>query len=163
MMTKREFNKSLGLAGLGAMLPAISLAKPLSHFLLAQGKESVNVALFDPRYESSQQFAKQLGSQGAQMISTNLDVGTLWFSELAQGFSQSNYRMAGLTSYADLFLLETLAKEVGCKVTAKQQHTTCESHIVQLNKHDSEDRLVRIGGESNMPVERVLYSWVLEA
>lgn len=115
-MNKRDFMKVAGSAGMLAVAPIDTVYG-------SRGKaesETVDIALFDPRYSVSWHFANALKGSDTTMIPTVVDMGELWYGEIEQYQQRKQaFSIAGLTTSADLFVLEMLGSGQGFSVVSR--------------------------------------------
>jgi hypothetical protein len=99
-MNRREF------VVLGASCVAIASSSPLA----SSRKTSAPVlALADPRYKESFNFAQAVTRPDGAMLAISPDIGTVWFELIQPRLRHGAVRLAGLTLPSDLFILERLA------------------------------------------------------
>lgn len=119
-MERRTFVKGAATAGAlaaGPVAAAGSFSKP---------GEVPDIVLHDPRYQGSRDFAEEQRARGALALSTELDAGSLWYGQLGEAVASGANSIAGLTLYADLFLLQELARGEGFELEySREQLADC--------------------------------------
>jgi hypothetical protein len=98
------------LLGLGGAA-ALSFAAP-SHVgiaALAAERSGAMLAVADPRYDESRNFARGLAQAGAPIIRLAPNAGAAWFEAVAPQM-RGGLSLAGLTLDSDFFILERLAE-----------------------------------------------------
>src|SRR5262249_42886360 len=88
-MNRREF------IGFGAACAAIVGGGSLA-FTRSKTPSPV-IALADPRYEVSLNFAQATTQAGGEVLEIAPDIGTLWFGEIELRLKRGTLRLAGLT------------------------------------------------------------------
>lgn len=106
-MERRSFVKGAATAGVLAAGPVAAAG----HF--GAPGDVPDIVVHDPRYRGSRDFALTLAARGARAQSTELDAGSLWRERLRPAVAAGTASIAGLTLYADLFLLQELARGEG--------------------------------------------------
>jgi hypothetical protein len=119
MTSRREFL----LAGLtsGAFL-ALSAQAP-RHGDGGQSSSSSNriyKAIFDERFAAAREFAQDMQRRGIATHAISGDVTALWYHDLHFAWSKAPIQIAGVTTAAALFCLETLARDAGHRVTHRE-------------------------------------------
>jgi len=100
------------LLGLGGAA-ALSLATPSGIDIAAAAPRSgTMVAVADPRYADSRNFARGLARGGASVVRLAPNAGAAWFDAVAPEL-RTGLRLAGLTLDSDFFILERLAEPSG--------------------------------------------------
>ena len=82
------------------------------------------VIVFDERVADSRAFAFRSRTRGAHLVPMGHDIGVLWFQHLMPLVSLSGNTVAGLTRYADAFLLTRFAQGIGLRIAQR----TAEAH-----------------------------------
>jgi len=101
------------LLGLGGAA-ALSLAAPSGIDIAAAAapRSGTMVAVADPRYADSRNFARGLARGGASVVRLAPNAGAAWFDVVAPEL-RTGLRLAGLTLDSDFFILERLAEPSG--------------------------------------------------
>lgn len=121
-MERRTFVKGAATAGALAAGPVAAAGH------ISTPGEVPDVVLHDPRYQGSRDFALELEARGALALSTELDAGSLWYGRLGEAVASGARSIAGLTLYADLFLLQELARRAGFELAySREQLADCRS------------------------------------
>jgi hypothetical protein len=102
------------------------------------------IAVHDPAYRRSHQFAQTLQQQGAQVLALSPDALAIWHRTLKASCAQSpaSARIAGLTTFTDFIVLRDLARAEG---------------LAPMVVHDPDARDARIGQARRA----TLIAWVL--
>jgi len=78
------------------------------------------VVVYDGRYSDARLFAATARRRGAVALPSDRDVAGLWYGRLERGRAAG--AVAGLTTYADMMLMEGLAREAGRRMTIRIAH-----------------------------------------
>lgn len=116
-VTKREFVK--GVAAVGVAVSAgrsADIAAPLSSSR-SSSRPSFDVVVYNNWFPQSREFAARFPD--ARALAVGGDAGQLWYGTLRGLVNSGLRRIAGLTSHADLLILETLARDAGLKVRSR--------------------------------------------
>jgi hypothetical protein len=79
-----------------------------------------DLIVFNDLFPQARAFAASLSEQGARALPIAGDAGRLWYERLRGLIANGHRRIAGLTTHTDLFILETLAREKGLRVSQRQ-------------------------------------------
>jgi hypothetical protein len=119
MTSRREFLHA-GLTG-GAFL-AVSASSSVAHaFTGADTAPHLYKAIFDERFAAARAFARDMRRRGIATHGINGDITALWYHDLHFAWSKAPIQIAGVTTAAALFCLETLARDAGYRVTYREQ------------------------------------------
>jgi hypothetical protein len=109
-VSKREFVK-----GAAAVAVAVSAGRFADN--AARSGLSFDVVVYNNWFPQAREFAARFPD--ARALGVGGDAGQLWYGTL-RGLVNSGFRrIAGLTSHADLLILETLARDTGLKVRSR--------------------------------------------
>jgi hypothetical protein len=97
----------LGLGGAAALSLATSSGIDIA--AAAAPRASAMLAVADPRYADSRDFARALARCGARVVRLAPNAGAAWFEAIAPEL-RPGARLAGLTLDSDFFILERLAE-----------------------------------------------------
>jgi hypothetical protein len=78
--------------------------------------------VFDSGSPWSAQFAAEARLRGAVLFDTRGDVTQLWLQQLLPVWRERPVALAGMTSYASLFALQTVAEDVRVRVVFRAHH-----------------------------------------
>jgi hypothetical protein len=119
-MTSRRAFLHAGLTG-GAFL-AVSASSSVAHaFAGADAPPHLYYkAIFDERFAAARVFARDMHRRGIATHAITGDVTALWYHDLHFAWSKAPIRIAGVTTAAALFCLETLARDAGHRVTHRE-------------------------------------------
>jgi hypothetical protein len=108
---RREFMSAASLAAAWTLWPASTRS--------TAGRIEVQTKLtfaFDARFADSRAFARRASLLGARIVALEDGIDSLWFERLLPD-ARSGNALAGLTGYADAFVLTRLALASGMRVT----------------------------------------------
>jgi hypothetical protein len=114
MASRRDLVKS-GLLAL-APLPAVAGQGPASAL-----EPAVFRAVYDERFPDGRAFAETAAARGWPARPIRGDVTRLWYDELDARWRQGPAAIAGVTTPASLFCLETLARDRGMRLVARTE------------------------------------------
>jgi hypothetical protein len=120
MTNRREFLRT------GAAFSALAMNGLVARGAAAAGPRAtapLHKAIYDDRYAESLRFAAYVAEYGVAVRGiANGDVTDLWYDELDLLWRKKPVAIAGSTQLGPLFVLETLARERGMRVTLRVEH-----------------------------------------
>jgi hypothetical protein len=108
-LSKRDFVK--GAAATAVIAAAASRIGRSSKF---------HAVVYNEWFPQARTFADRLAAQGARVLPIAGDAGRLWYDTLRALVSQGGRRIAGMTTYTDLLILETLARDTRLRVSQRE-------------------------------------------
>jgi hypothetical protein len=111
-VTKRDFVK-----GAAATLTVATVAVDAVARTLAA--DSFDVVVYNEWFPQARAFANQISVQGARALPVEGDAGRLWYGTLRGLIAGGHRRIAGMTTHTDLFILKTLARDHGLRVSER--------------------------------------------
>lgn len=153
MANRRQFIQS------GLALSAIALPGLLPVFpgVPAGGRDRSRSALrierfvFDNRFPEAVEAARHAASQGIRVAETSGDMTDLWYDDLDRRWKEAPMRLAGMTTWHGLFVLETLAADRRMRVVYRSEQKVPRN-------------VLRDGGVAHVlawPRRETLYSWII--
>jgi hypothetical protein len=115
MITRRRFIQIAAALSAGGALAGRTLAA-------VRGDLPLHVALFDERFTDGIRFGRAFEACGTPTRAIRGDVTQVWYSELDPLWRQRAVPVAGLTTYAPLFVLERLAWDHRMRVVWRGVH-----------------------------------------
>jgi hypothetical protein len=115
MLNRREFVQG-GLCATALAASGVALAADASRLPIYK-------VVIDERFAASRAFGAQAARLGAELLPTQGDVTSIWYSDLY--FQWKNAQpgaIAGLTTESALFCLDILARDVGMRVVYRGDH-----------------------------------------
>jgi hypothetical protein len=116
MINKRDFLKqtaaaTTALSAAGVIGPALATVPRMAAEPVPL-KASIAGVVYDARYSDTRAFAAEFGQRGVMLLQTDGDAARLWQGPIkALLDANPSARLAGLTSHADLAVLQTLGAE----------------------------------------------------
>jgi hypothetical protein len=117
-MIRRDLLRLGGGAVLGSALAGPLLAR-----------DAAPIALYDGRYSDARRFAAAAQEHGAMAFDTKGDVATLWHDGRLGG--RVSRGVTGMTGYADLLMIEDLARTAGLRVRFTLEHDARGGNLVR--------------------------------
>jgi hypothetical protein len=119
-VNRREFIK-----GAGALaVPAVIIGSRLGIGTAVPASEAapITAVVFDERYSDCRRFADALARQGAIPFATLGDSAVVWRRSLRSHLASRGGRLAGLTTYSDLVVLQSCRLELQLRVLYQGHH-----------------------------------------
>jgi hypothetical protein len=110
MPNRREFISALAAYPLAARLARAEPYRP-------------SMVVYDPAFPDSAAFAAEAVRRGATVHAIGSDAGSVWMNQIEPRWRRGPAVVAGLTSRADLFCLEFLARDYGMRAVYRAQHS----------------------------------------
>jgi hypothetical protein len=82
--------------------------------------QRLDLIVFNDLFPQARAFAAGLARQRTRALPIAGDPGRLWYETLRGLIADGQRRIAGLTTHTDLFILETLAREKGLRVSQRE-------------------------------------------
>ncbi len=120
MITKRAL--LTGAASVAALAATTSWRSVVSAESAAASVTPFDAIVFNDRYADARAFAQSFAAQGTQTLPIGGDAGTLWYGTLRKRIAAGQTRLAGIGTYMDFFIFETLARDVDLKARFRGQH-----------------------------------------
>lgn len=117
MTDRRQFIQggvTLSMAA-GAGVPSAAMAK-------APGPIRLAGFVYDRRFAEARELAARAGRRGAKLWAISGDLFDLWSERLEPAWRETPAAIAGITTAADLFVLEDLAADRRMKVVYRGEH-----------------------------------------
>ena len=115
MPSRRTF---LQIALAGATLAPLAFRDALDRS--AGASDHLHKAIFDRRFPAGIAFALDAERRGVPVHGIEGDVTALWYHDLYFAWRNGPAPIAGVTTAASLFCLETLARDAGLRVTERR-------------------------------------------
>jgi hypothetical protein len=115
-MSSRRIFLQIALAG--ATLASLAMRDALDRSAGASSR--LYKAIFDRRFPASVAFGLDAERRGVPVHGIDGDVTALWYHDLYFAWRNGPAPIAGVTTDASLFCLETLARDAGLRVTERR-------------------------------------------
>ncbi len=126
MTTKREF-----LAGSAALLAAsAAMGRDSRDPASSKRVVSVDVVVYNDLYPEACAFAAAATARGAIALPILGDAGVLWYGTLRKLVADGKRRIAGMGTYTDSFILETLGRDERLRMRQLCRHECRGSRLV---------------------------------
>jgi hypothetical protein len=143
VVSKRRFLKGAAAAAFAASLPwqraLTSEVKPL------RGSPP-ELVVFNERYADARAFAAALAASGVAPLPLAGDAGVLWYGRLRPLVSLPGTRIFGMGTHTDLFILETLARDLRMGVRYRGIHD-CRGRATLDHAFSGDESVSRLAGE----------------
>jgi hypothetical protein len=146
MLSKRRFLKGAAAATLAASLPWQRARALTSGKRRLPGSPPAELVVFNERYADARAFAAALAAGGAATLPLAGDAGVLWYGRLRPLVSLPGTRIIGMGTHTDLFILETLARDVRMSVRYRGTHD-CRGRSTLDHVFSGNEPVRRLAGE----------------
>lgn len=115
-LSKRDFVKGV------ASVALVATATGARRTGLPQSRKTLfDVVVYNNLYPQACAFAASLTAQSVRSLAVEGDAGRLWYGTLRTLVDGGARRIAGMTTYTDLLILETLARDKGLRPSQRDR------------------------------------------